>query len=313
MYVTVLGPVRARSGEESIAVSSNQRLLIAMLAARAGRVVSADLLIDTLWGGELPNNPAAALQNLVSRIRARLCPDDGHLLVTDPPGYRLMLDDTSLDRIVFERTVSAATEEPDDTAAISIYDTALGLWNGAPYAEFDDVPALREDRVRLQELCEHAHEQRLERLVRLDPATAVGELQARVDASRYRECGHALLIDALDRTGRPRDALRAYARYRDIMVNELGLDPSPALQRLEHEILIGNRPARPPVEAGREPLRRHNLTSRRTSFVGRDAVIRTITQLAKWEGSLRFRDDWTLTEKSCEPDSMTGHASHLDG
>jgi predicted ATPase/DNA-binding SARP family transcriptional activator len=282
--VTVLGPITAISSGEQVAVSTNQRLFVAVLAAHAGRIVSTDLLIETLWGDALPTNPLASLQNLVSRLRARLVGDDLGLLVTHAPGYALTLDRDSFDRLAFEHHVEVARRTADDRQAIESFDRALDLWRGIPYAEFGDVPSLRDDAARLGELCAMAREERLTRLVHIDPASAVVELDALVGAEPYRERGHALLIEALYRTGRRRDALRSYSAYRTILLDELGLDPSPAMQGLEHDILtdaldapIESPPASPANSRGGGAA--HNLPRRRTSFVGRRDSVESIGAL----------------------------------
>lgn len=282
MDVTVLGSVSAVSGGDHVAVSANQRLFIALLAANAGRVVSADLLIESLWGDALPSRPQAALQNLVSRVRARLIGADLGALQTRAPGYSLALEHSSIDRIEFERFADLArTFDADDAAAVETYDSALALWRGHPYAEFSDVPALRGDAARLEEIHATCREERLARVMRLDPARPIAELEALVEAAPYREQGHALLMEALHRTGRQRDALRAYTSYRTTLVEELGLDPSPRMQRLErdilnHELVTDRPPATPTGSSVTRPGRRHNLPRRRTSFVGREAAVESI-------------------------------------
>lgn len=279
MYVRVLGPVSAESGGHDVAISVNQRLLVALLAAHAGRIVPADVLTDALWPDEQPRKPTAALQNLVSRIRARLAPTDLDLLVTRPPGYGLVLDAGSVDRLEFEARLNDARTETDPRRALDGYAAALELWRGHPYAEFAHVPTLRADAVWLDELHTVAREERLVALTRLDPAAAVAELEAVVVATPFRERPHALLMEALHRTGRRRDALGAYTAYRTMLAEQLGLDPSPTMQALEHAVLddtlanavggtVGDAPTRVPAAA--QP---GNLPVRRTSFVGRAAEI----------------------------------------
>lgn len=279
--VTVLGSIAAVSGGDHVAASANQRLFIAMLAANAGQVVSADLLIESLWGDALPSRPQAALQNLVSRIRARLAGPDLDAIQTRAPGYVLAPDHASVDRIEFEQRVERARSCDDDAAAIEVYDSALELWRGMPYVEFADVPALRTDAVRLEEVRATAREERLTRMIRINPARSIAELEALVDAAPYREQGHALLMEALHRTGRQRDALRAYTRYRTLLVEELGLDPSPRMQGLERDILNDDLDGPPPADvhvraAPVASTRRNNLPRRRTSFVGRESACEAI-------------------------------------
>lgn len=285
MHVRVLGPIEVESGGEVIAASANQRLLVAVLAAHAGHVVSSDLLAESIWGDASPRNPAGALQNLVSRLRARLEPDDLPAIETRPPGYGLALGGGAVlvDRREFELRVAAARREPDPRRSAEDLRAALDLWRGPAYGDLGDVPALRGDAVRLQELRDAAQEHLLRATVQLDPAAAVAELEVLVDEHPYRDGPHMLLMEALYRSHRKRDALQAADRYRTMLVEELGLDPSPALRELEHAILSDSldRDAPGPPTPARSGPTRHagNLPSRRSSFVGRERDVEEVGAL----------------------------------
>jgi predicted ATPase/DNA-binding SARP family transcriptional activator len=270
MYMRILGPVVAESGGTSAAVSANQRHLLALLACRAGHIVGAEQLVDALWGEATPRHPTAALQNLVSRIRSRLVGEDRDLLVTRPPGYGLMVGPGSLDQTDFEDLLARARSETTPEAGIARYDAAFELWRGGPYGEFADSALLRQEAVRLEEVNATAREDRLALVIRSLPEQAVGELEALAAATPYRERVHALLMEALHRSQRTRDALHAYRSYREMLVDELGLDPSPAMQQLEHAILTHTlEHTEAPPGATRVVSRRHNVPLRRTTFVGR--------------------------------------------
>lgn len=283
MQVKVLGPVEVHSQGERVATSQNQRLLLALLVAGDGRTISSEALAEAVWGSEQPQNPVAALQNLISRVRARLGSDALAALVVRPPGYALELAESATDAADFERRLAEARGEPDPSLALSRYASALSLWRGEAYAGFADVEGVREAAVRLEELRSLAEEERLALLVDLDPSAALPELEALVAASPYREQPRALLMTALHRSRRQREALAAYADYRTLLVEELGLEPSADLRELERRILTDTlpvdprSPSRPPTSAPSERAGSlGNLVARRTSFVGRDDELAAI-------------------------------------
>lgn len=242
MHIKVLGPVEVGNGDGALALGPNQRRLVAMLAARPGEIVPAGTLIEGLWPAESPDHPHGALQNVVSRLRSRLGPSDAGALLTEPPGYGLAIDHVTIDHRVFERALSEAHTVDTVEHAVVCYDAALRLWRGDAYAEFSDLEGVRDDAVRLDELRAVAREERLALLVRLDPSAAVAELEAMVASQPYRERGHMLLMEALYRNQRQRDALAAYQRYRSMLADELGLSPSDAIRHLESAILTDTLP-----------------------------------------------------------------------
>jgi predicted ATPase/DNA-binding SARP family transcriptional activator len=283
MYVKVLGPVAAETDGTTLQLSANQRLLLAVLAAHPGRVVSVDLLTDALWGDEPPRNPAGALQNLVSRLRARLGAGHADALVTRPPGYGLFLDPTHIDRSEFERQMAAARGSEDPRAAVEIYRRALQMWRSGPYADFADNDALRADAVWLAESRVLAREEYLTLLVQLDHSAAVPELEALVADEPFRERPTALLMEALHRSGRQRDALLVYRWFCERLVDEFGLDPPASLAALEtsilHDELEALDPQRSPALRRGQSGSSDNLTVRRTSFIGRDEEVSTVRRL----------------------------------
>jgi predicted ATPase/DNA-binding SARP family transcriptional activator len=281
MQVRVLGPVEVDSDGERIATSANQRLVFAVLSVHANRIVSTDALAEALWGRDQPQDPPGALQNLMSRIRSRLSADEVGSLATRPPGYGLFVDAGSLDRLLFEQQIASSLEELQPDAAIRRLRDALSLWRGDAYAEFADVDILRDDATRLEELRATTHERLLGILVAREPAAAVADLEALVAASPFRERGHALLIEALYRSHRRRDALQAAARYRTLLVEELGLDPSHAIRELEQAILDDDLPAAPHPSKARTatPARSSNLPTRRQRIIGRDHDLRRVCEL----------------------------------
>ncbi|MGE3449595.1 MAG: BTAD domain-containing putative transcriptional regulator, partial [Microbacteriaceae bacterium] len=282
MEVKVLGPVEATVGPRPVAVSAHQRLIIAVLAANAGNPVPADVLIEAVWSDRLPSKPLAALQNLISRLRMRLPADRATAIGTAGSGYLLDPTACSIDWMHFERALQEARRDADAVASLAAYRAALEAWRGAAYGELADRPELAAHAHRLEELAAVAREELAALMTGLDPVGAVIELEALVARQPFRERGHALLMEALHRCHRQRDALAVFRDYERFLGEELGLAPSPALRELESLILTdaldqparhaGHRLVDAVVTAGPATTieRTHNLPERLTSFVGRD-------------------------------------------
>ncbi len=241
----VLGPLQVCSDAGQIALPSvKERALLAHLVARASRTVSTDELIDTLWGETPPRSAAKALQNHVLRLRNTLEPDrDGSpvLLVTDGSGYRLNVADDAIDARRFERLVELgrrALQEGRVEAAAATLGDALELWRGPAYAGLESTPFGGGEARRLEELRLIALEDRIAADLDLGRAReTVGELESLVHEHPLRERFWQLLILALYRSDRQADALAAYSRARDVLLDELGVEPSNELRRLQVQVL----------------------------------------------------------------------------
>jgi DNA-binding SARP family transcriptional activator/tetratricopeptide (TPR) repeat protein len=221
-----------------------QRGLLARLLVNAGRVVSIDRLLDDLWPGATNDGAIASLQSYVSRLRRQLQPmqmarrRDG-LITTVAPGYRLDVDPATIDAAVFERLVDAARAAHADgraDAARDAYVSAFALWRGPALEEFRDEPFALAEAARLDEIHSSATEEHLALVVEADPALGLPHLEAAVVERPERERRWALLMIALYRAGRQADSLRAYQRARAAL-GEFGIDPGPALQELERQVL----------------------------------------------------------------------------
>ena len=247
MEYRILGPVEVvERGRVLPLGGSRQRALLALLLTRANEVVSADRLIDELWPAEPPQNAANALQYHVSQLRKSLGPD---AIVTQPPGYVLRIGADELDLLRFERLVSEAGRAAPD-AASELLSEALALWRGSPLADVADEPFAQTEIPRLQELRVRALELRLEAdLARGRHADVVGEVEALVREHPLRERPRALLMRALYGAGRQAEALEAYRDARRAFVEELGIEPSPALQELERAMLRHDPELAPSDEA----------------------------------------------------------------
>lgn len=239
----VLGPVMAWDGAgAAIALHGpRHRAVLARLILANRRVVPVTTLVEDLWDAP-PAGAVGAVRTFVAALRRALEPErpprvPSALLVTEGPGYALRAEQHTVDAWRFERAVStAATLPPQDMLAR--LDQALESWRGPAYADFAGEAWARAGRSRLTELRLHAVERRAEARLALGlAAEAVPDLDAHVTDHPWREDAWRLLALALYRTGRQGDALAVLRRASTLLVEQLGLDPGPALRRLEADIL----------------------------------------------------------------------------
>jgi DNA-binding SARP family transcriptional activator len=246
MEYRILGPIEVVDEDRRVALGGpKQRALLALLLLHANEVVSTDELIDRLWGERPPATASKVVQVQIWRLRKAL---GGDVLATRAPGYVLSVDGDELDLTRFERLVAEARGAEPATAAAKLRE-ALSLWRGAPLADlaYEDFAAA--EVARLEELRLVALEERIEADLALGRhAELVPELEALAAEHPLQERLRGQLMLALYRSGRQADALAAYRRARELLLEELGLDPSPPLQELErailaHDPLLGAPPA----------------------------------------------------------------------
>jgi YVTN family beta-propeller protein len=216
-----------------------QRALLTMLLIHRGRTVSADSLIDALWGETPPPSAVKIVQGYVSNLRRTL---GGAVLSTAGHGYRLSVEPESTDLDRFERLVAEgrrALERGEAEAAARTLREAIDLWRGPALAEFADEPFAQPEAARLEEMRLAALTQRIDADLMLgDHLRVAGELQALLRDHPLREAFAAQLMLALYRSGRQADALACYHDIRARLVDELGLEPGPALHELQQAILV---------------------------------------------------------------------------
>ncbi len=265
----VLGTVAVTVDDVTTVISSpSQRVVLSVLAARAGRDVPTDLLVDALWPEAPPRTAVSSLRTYVSRLRGLL----GDALVGTPGGYRLALEEALLDLAHFERLLDdAATSSP--ARALERIDEALATWRGPPFGDVGDVEPVRPVTARLEERWVTAREDRSAALLACGrPAEAVATAEELVADHPLRERTWTVLVEALAATGRPTEALRAYQRAVEALA-EAGLEPTSELRRAEAMALEG--------EVGAPARRRVVLPA--SSFVGRDRDREELARLsAAW-------------------------------
>ena len=248
MEFGILGPLEVDVGGTSIDIRRgiSRRLLVALIL-RAGETVRGDTLVELLWGDAQPRDPSNALQVQVSYLRKQLGsadPPAGHLIETRPNGYALAARSEQIDANRFEGLVRAAEAfqaaggASNLERALDSLDAALALWRGDALVDVAGEGFAMGELTRLTEARWAASEARNDVLLALGRhRELVGELSRLVDENPLRERFHEQLMLALYRSGRQADALRAYDCARDLLLDELGLDPGPGLQHLVHAIL----------------------------------------------------------------------------
>jgi WD40 repeat protein/DNA-binding SARP family transcriptional activator len=241
----VLGPLAVRVDGVSVPVGGpKQRALLGILLLNANRVVSRERLSGELFAAQNVESADHALRNHVSRLRKVLSPvaSDEPRIVARPPGYLLRVEPGELDLETFERLLGegrASLANGNPAAAAESLRAAEALWNGLLLADIEFEALTRAEVERLEELRLGALEERIEAELALGrQLTLVSELERLSVEHPFRERFRAQLMLALYRSGRQAEGLEVYRRTRQLMADELGLEPSTQLQQLERAILV---------------------------------------------------------------------------
>lgn len=275
MQVAILGAllVTDDTGRPVEVGGARLRALLARLALDPGRAVGVDALVEDLWGDAPPADRLNALQSLVSRLRRAL---PGAPVESGPIGYRLILDPGRIDALEFERLADAGRRAlaADPATAQRLLTEALGLWRGPALADAAGLSWAEDARARLDERRLAAAEDRIDAELELGGHAAVlPELAGLVRDHPLRERIRGQHVRALYAAGRQADALAAYEDVRRSLADELGVDPSPALQEIHLRVLRAAPEPRPAAAP------RTNVPAQLTSFVGRDADLAAVTAL----------------------------------
>ncbi|MET7462132.1 BTAD domain-containing putative transcriptional regulator [Nonomuraea sp. NPDC005501] len=297
MRFGVLGPLAVwdEEGREVKIPEVKVRVLLADLLAHDGGPVSADRLIDDLWGDRPPGRPAGALHTRVSQLRRVIGRDR---VVRQPPGYRLELDVDELDATRFRSLVAEARCSPDPRTRAALLTEALDLWRGPAYADFADEEFMRPAVQHLTEQRLSVLEEQAEaRLQAGDHVLVAAELADLVFRYPLRERLRALHMRALYVSGRQSEALASYEDLRRRLAEDLGVDPGPELTALHRAVLrqdprLETPPAPGPTAAGDEvPGRTHsnlpvphthsNLPVPLTPLIGRSQALTDLSGLLR--------------------------------
>lgn len=271
----LLGPLRGWSGHDRLDLGPvRQQAFLAVLALRPNQIVPADELVELVWNDAPPGSGTRIVPTYVYRLR-RLLPDG--VLVSSRDGYTLRLAPDALDLTRFEGLISAAHASDDLDEAAAKLSEALALFKGEPFSglpgHYVGVERHRLTERRLKVLAERIDLD----LERGRYGDLVPELIALVEADRLREQFAGQLMLAYWRSGRISEALDTYTRTRHELIEQLGVEPGPALRAIHERILQNDEPvARPAVP--------DELPYDGAAFVGRDDVLKQVVDALRTAG-----------------------------
>ena len=322
----ILGPLEVVDDGRSVALGGRkQKVVLARLLMRTNQMVSTSTLIDEVWGDEPPEAVRSSLQSYISHLRKAL--GDGRIR-SGSGGYALSATPEEIDAKRFESLIDQARREAfdDPATAAATFGRALALWRGPPFADLADELSLLGEIARLDELRLSATEHKLAAEIADGRHSAVvGELEELTGRHQLRERLWAQLMLALYRSGRQGEALSAYRRARDVLANELGIDPSPELQKL-HGRILRQEPeltATPAGATARTRLRDHEPGSTFAGYliecvIGRGGT--SVVYLAEHLGLKRkvalkllgqwLEDDVTLRERFLRESRLAASLDH---
>jgi predicted ATPase/DNA-binding SARP family transcriptional activator len=282
LEIKLLGPFEALVGGRPAEMTGPKRhALLALLALRGGRMVPVEVLVDALWGAEVPAAPRNAVQHHVSRLRAALGADS---IAAVSDGYALA--SATVDALRFEGLLAAARSAQrtgDAGQAAKLVGRALALWRGRPLQGLPDSPWVSAEAARLEGLRLDALEEQFQAALELgEHFEVVDRIRRVVEEYPFRERLWGQLMLAQYRSGRQAEALESFQQARQVLAEQLGVEPGPAVQRLQAAILAHD-PALAGVPAAVAP--RGRLPAQVSSFVGRQQAL---TEAAKLVGGHRL-------------------------
>src|SRR6476620_2131397 len=241
MHLQLLGPFERMVDSGPVRLAGRgDRALVTLVGLSPGRVVADTTLIEQLWSdGDQPVDPVNALQSRVSKVRRVLAAaGSGQLLSRQGAGYRLDVDPAGVDVHRFAASIDRARRAGAADQAIRLYDEALAEWRAEPFVDFAGEPWAVVESTRLVELRLAAVAERAERMLTLGRyEELVADLEPVVTGAPTRERLVGQLMTGLFNAGRQADALEVYARTRQVLADELGVDPSRELRGLMEQIL----------------------------------------------------------------------------
>ncbi|MEU8817192.1 BTAD domain-containing putative transcriptional regulator [Actinoplanes sp. NPDC048796] len=307
---TILGPVRAWRGDTDLDLGGRQqRLVLALLLARAGTVVGLGELVDAVWEQDPPASAVNVVHRYIGTLRRLIEPDlpvraVGDHLVRHAAGYQLKVGEDMLDLPRFRRLTGRARQERDPARAVPLWTEALGLWHGPCAAGLERAHPtfVAIDGERSQALRDAA-----------DTALALGQARAVIPALRQAvgwspldEPLQARLIAALTADGRQAEAVEAYQEVRHRLADELGIDPGPELAEA-YDRLLHQKSAPGPAPKALVPAQ---LPPDQPFFTGRESVLARATALIG-AGHRRGRGAVTLAVDGMPGIGKTAFAVHL--
>lgn len=250
MKVRVLGSLDAEvNGTSIVPTARKPRQILALLALYPGRVVPVPTLMEEIWGTELPQSSLTTLQTYILQLRRMLATAMGpepagsakEVLATRYGGYTLQIPTEAVDVYTYERLVAEgrkAFDEGEDQRAAQCLRKALDLWEGPALVDVRVGPILDIEVMRLEESRLVARERRIDAELRLGRhVELIAELTDLIARHPQHEGLHSQAMVALYRSGRQASALDVYRRLRQRLITELGVEPSPQLQRMHQAML----------------------------------------------------------------------------
>jgi DNA-binding SARP family transcriptional activator len=252
MQFRILGPLEILDGDNWRGIGAAKwRSLWALMLLDAGQIVSLDRIIWELWGDTPPKTSSNLVHGYVAQLRKLLKGDRSQLLITRKPGYQLVVDPDNIDAGIFDALAdlgSSALRAGDMWQASAHLTEALALWKGRALADVAETPRMQAEASRLEEQRLAVLEARIDAdLACGNHAALVPELYALTDEFPMRETLWGQLMIALYRCGRHAEALVLYQQVKRRLADELGIDPSADLQRLELAILRNEVDLVPPA------------------------------------------------------------------
>jgi len=275
----MLGPVRVRVGGGWVPIAAaQQRVVLAVLLAAAGRAVSTERLVDAVWGERPPRRAVNTVQVYVAKLRRLL--GDG-ALATQDRGYALVCSDGDIDAGVFEGLAASGRRELQrgrHGAGTARLAKALALWRGPVFADLPSNPALELCVANLEQLRLATEEDHAAALLECGQhETVVDQLRRMADDHPLRERRWVLLMTALHRCGRRAEALDAYQRERQHLHDELGVEPGRQLREAQRAVLTDD--ASPGPALAPPALVPAQLPADVASFTGRGDHLRRLDAL----------------------------------
>lgn len=250
MKIQVLGPLSAEVNRVSVVPTAGKpRQILALLALYPGRVIPVPTLMEEIWGTDLPQSALTTLQTYILQLRRRLAGamgPDAHVsakdvLATRYGGYLLQIPSEAVDVHAYEQLAAEgqlAFDDGHNERAADCFRRALDLWEGPALVDVRVGPILDIEVMRLEESRLVVRERRIDADLRLGRhAELTAELTDLIARHPQHEGLHSQAMVALYRSGRQATALDVYRRLRGRLIEDLGVEPSPQLQRLHQAIL----------------------------------------------------------------------------
>ncbi len=293
MMFRILGPIECTVAGKPVDIGGEkpQTILLALILAE-GKMITTDRLIDLVWADTPPAKPNVTLRSYISHLRKLLEPDRAsgakpQILVTRAGGYAMEVPTEDVDARLFQQLANQVRQSAslDHVQTIKAATAALELWRSV---DLDDGPiaTFRTEGDVLTDLRSEVQELRLRSLVAAGRhQEVIAEARPLIATDRYREPYHEVLILALYLTGRTAEALAEYQTVRSLLAEELGLEPGPALQKLESQILSNDQALLDQHSPSSKQLDGSDQGERWPGLVGREQEIRRLGNLLKLNDS----------------------------